>query len=237
MKEEKTVPKPGERDRIDVWMRDEFLKTGKVPVNLMVRKGLVSLITDPWVTFIKYLTGPVGFKLRQLYWRKKFGSMGTGVVIDPDVDFFSPRNIYIDNFAYLGKGASLVANEGYIKIGKRCHIVAWIIGYGGVEIGNYVAIGNSAILSASDSHKGGYRMAGPMIPMEQRNIKYGKIIIEDDAFIGHWSMILPGVKIGEGAIVAPHSLVVQDVDPWTVVMGTPAKIISERKKVKFSPPD
>ena len=236
MKEDKLVT-PGERDKNTARMRNEFITTGKVPFDLLIRKGLMSLFTDPWLTFLKHLTGPVGFKLRQFYWGKKFGSMGTGVVIDPDVDFFSPKNIYLDNFAYLGKGASLVANEGYIKIGKRCHIVAWIIGYGGVEIGNYVAIGKSAILSASDSHKGGYRMAGPMIPMEQRNIKQGKIIIGDDAFIGHWSMILPGVKIGEGSVVAPHSLVVQNVDPWTVVMGNPAKIISNRKKVKFPPPD
>jgi acetyltransferase-like isoleucine patch superfamily enzyme len=231
------TPELGTRNEEDVRMRDEFLRTGKIPLGLLLKKGMISILTDPWLTFIKYLTGPVGFKARQWYWRHKLGQMGTGVVIDPDVEFYSPKNIYIDDFAYIGKGAKLVANEGYIKVGKRCHLVSWIIGYAGVEIGNYVAIGNSAILSASDSHQGGYRMAGSMIPMEQRHIRHGKIVIEDDAFVGHFCIVLPGVRIGEGAVVAPHSLVVNDIEPWTVVKGSPAVPFSKRKKVKFPPPD
>lgn len=230
-------PNLGKRKEEDVRMRDEFLHTGKVPLGLLIKKGIKSLFTDPWLTYIKYLTGPIGFKVRQWYWKNKLGYMGKGVVIDPDVEFYSPENIYIDDFSYIGKGAKLVANEGYIKIGKRCHLVSWIIGYAGVEIGNCVAIGDSAILSASDSHQGGYRMAGSMIPMEQRRIRHGKIVIGDDAFVGHFCMVLPGVTIGEGAIVAPHSLVVNNIEPWTVVKGSPAVPFSKRKKVKFPPPD
>jgi acetyltransferase-like isoleucine patch superfamily enzyme len=42
-------------------------------------------------------------------------------------------------------------------------------------------------------------------------------------------MILPGVTIGEGAVVAAGSVVVKDVEPWTVVGGNPAKVIKKRE--------
>lgn len=48
------------------------------------------------------------------------------------------------------------------------------------------------------------------------------------------SIILPGVKIGEGAIVASGAVVTKDVDPYTIVGGVPAKKIGERKKQKYN---
>lgn len=229
---DKATSRHGERKCDDLRMRDEYIRTGKVPFGLMVRKGLSSLFRDPLLMFVANLPGPIGMKLRQVYWCRLFGSAGNGIVIDPDVDIIGPSNVYLDDFVYLGRKTQLVAPEGYIKIGKRCHIVSWILGHGGVEIGNYVAC-SGAILSATDSHQGGYRMSGPMIPPEQRRIHKAKVVIEDDAFIGHYSIIMPGVRIGHGAIVGPNSLVVINVKPWTVVMGSPAKVIGKRDTVKF----
>jgi acetyltransferase-like isoleucine patch superfamily enzyme len=162
--------------------------------------------------------------------------MGKGVVISPGAEIVGAKNIYLDDFVCLGKKAQFYAPEGYIKIGKRCHISAWILGQGGVEIGNYVAA-SGAIISASDSHQGGFRMAGPMLPPDQRNVRKAKVVIEDDAFIGLYSIVLPGVTVGQGAIVGPHSLVVRNVKPWTVVMGSPATVIGEREPVTLPPPD
>ena len=53
--------------------------------------------------------------------------------------------------------------------------------------------------------------------------KKGKIIVGKDAWIGTGSVILPGIRIGESAIVGANSLVVKDVPPYTVVGGVPAK--------------
>ena len=179
--------------------------------------------------------------MRQLYWRSKLGRMGKGVAIAPNVEMVGAGNIYLDDFVLLGRGVELLTNEedveGTIKIGKRSHILGRILGYGGVEIGNYVGIGKASILSATDNYRGGARMGGPMIPREQRNVKYGKIIIEDDAFIAESSVVMPGVRIGEGAVVAAHSFVNKDVAPWAIVGGSPAQVIGERERVKFPPID
>lgn len=226
----------GTRKKDNETMVSSFLKTGQIPLGLALNKGLISLFTDPWFTWLQYMSGPAGRQLRQLYYHKRLGYMGKGVVIDPDVDLPHPRNVYLDDFCYLGRKTQIYSPEGYVKIGKRCHIIGWILGHGGVEIGDYVGCGGY-VFSATDSHQGGFRMAGPMIPPEQRNVKKAKVIIENDAFIGHHSIVMPGVKIGEGAIVGPYSMVYKDVEPWTVVSGNPARAMAKRDHVRFPYPD
>ena len=54
---------------------------------------------------------------------------------------------------------------------------------------------------------------------------FGKVVIEDWAYIGAYAQIMPGVTIGEGAIVAAGSIVTKSVAPHTVVGGNPAKFI------------
>ena len=54
---------------------------------------------------------------------------------------------------------------------------------------------------------------------------FGKVVIEDWAYIGTGSQIMPGVTIGEGALVAAGSIVTKSVAPYTVVGGNPAKFL------------
>lgn len=54
---------------------------------------------------------------------------------------------------------------------------------------------------------------------------FGKVVIEDWAYIGAHSQIMPGVTIGEGALVAAGSIVTKSVPKHTVVAGNPARII------------
>lgn len=57
--------------------------------------------------------------------------------------------------------------------------------------------------------------------------------IEDYAVVATMSVVLPGVKIGKGALVAAHSSVAKDVLPHTVVGGSPAKFLCETSKIKL----
>lgn len=56
----------------------------------------------------------------------------------------------------------------------------------------------------------------------------GDVIIGDHAWIAYRAIILPKVKIGEGAVVGAGSLVTKDVEPYTIVAGNPAKFIKKR---------
>lgn len=56
----------------------------------------------------------------------------------------------------------------------------------------------------------------------------GDTVIGNDVWIGYDSLIMPGVKIGDGAIIASKSVVTKDVPPYTIVGGNPAKIVKKR---------
>lgn len=60
-------------------------------------------------------------------------------------------------------------------------------------------------------------------------LTYKPISIGANSWIAGWSILLPGVTIGEGAVVAAGSVVTKDAEPWTVVGGNPAKFIKKRE--------
>ncbi|MGZ3744546.1 MAG: acyltransferase, partial [Pseudobdellovibrionaceae bacterium] len=74
---------------------------------------------------------------------------------------------------------------------------------------------------------------GPMIPESMKGMITAPVRIEKDGLIGTGALILPGVTVGEGAIVAANSVVLAgtQIRPWTIWAGVPAKMVGLRKKV------
>jgi maltose O-acetyltransferase len=106
-----------------------------------------------------------------------------------------------------------------LKIGKGCDINpgvvfdishCWLI-----EIGDNVTIAPQAYILAHD--------ASTFIPLDYTKI--GKVKIENNAFIGARALIMPGVTVGENAIVAAGSVVTKSVEKGTVVGGNPARFL------------
>ncbi|MDB4919037.1 DapH/DapD/GlmU-related protein [Mucilaginibacter sp.] len=95
---------------------------------------------------------------------------------------------------------------------------------GGVEIGDRTLVGyNTMIFSANH-----------VIPPGIEKIFYAghtkkKVTIANDVWIGAGSIILPGVNIGEGAIIAAGSVVTKNVEPFSMVGGIPARLIKNRE--------
>jgi acetyltransferase-like isoleucine patch superfamily enzyme len=107
-----------------------------------------------------------------------------------------------------------------VKIGKQCLINTryWPSESYLVTIGNHVQITHNVSIH---THGGGnaIRQQHPDFDV------FGKVVIEDWAYIGAFSQIMPGVTIGEGALVAAGSVVTKSVAPHTVVGGNPARYI------------
>ena len=103
-----------------------------------------------------------------------------------------------------------------------------------IEIGNDVLIGNNVGLIGKYDHD--YSCLGKSIkdspwigdPDYQFKGKGLRIVIENDVWIGYGSIIVSGVRIGHGAIVAAGSVVLKDVEPYSIVAGNPAREISKR---------
>jgi acetyltransferase-like isoleucine patch superfamily enzyme len=107
-----------------------------------------------------------------------------------------------------------------VKIGEHCLIETrnWPSEPYLITIGNNCAITHDVSIH---THGGGraVRSKYPSFDM------FGKVVIEDWAYIGAYSQIMPGVTIGEGALVAAGSVVTKSIPPHTVVGGNPARYI------------
>lgn len=104
-------------------------------------------------------------------------------------------------------------------INYYCHIHCGDYGY--VTIGDNVFIGPDVkICCVSHEIGDSSKRAGTAT-------KNGDIVIEDGAWIGMGSIILPGVRIGKGSIIGAGAVVNKDVEPNTLVAGIPARLIRE----------
>ena len=118
----------------------------------------------------------------------------------------------------LGKGIQIGNNTG---VGAYSYIGAG----GGVVIGNFVSIGQRVNFHA-ENHE--FRDAEKLI-VEQGVTSKG-ICVEDDCWIGSGSIILDGVTIGRGAVIAAGSVVTKSVAAYSIVAGVPARVIGQRGK-------
>ena len=137
------------------------------------------------------------------------------------------RNPYIGRFVYMYAKHNIKIGDNFY-IGKFSQIEC------DSEIGNNVIFANRvAIVGKYDHH---YQQVG--IPtrlassIRDKNYKwkglFEKVVIEDDVWIGYGTIILSGVKICQGSIIAAGSLVTKDIESFSIYGGVPAKKIRNR---------
>ncbi|OXX51038.1 antibiotic acetyltransferase [Vibrio sp. V12_P9A6T4] len=100
-----------------------------------------------------------------------------------------------------------------------------------LHIGAYVCIGAEAVIlmGGNHTHRADWFCLYPFMDyIDEAYIGKDDTFIHDGAWLGMRSMVMPGVTIGEGAIVAANSVVTKDVAPYSVVGGTPAKLVKYR---------
>lgn len=130
-----------------------------------------------------------------------FGTkIGHGSTIHMWANFFNPRGVEI--------------GEDTI-IGDHC----FLDGRAPLKIGSHVDIASQVLIYNSEHDINAEDFLAITSPVE----------IDDYVFIGPRAIILPGVKIGNGAVVAAGAVVTKDVEPFKIVGGVPAKEIGERK--------
>jgi acetyltransferase-like isoleucine patch superfamily enzyme len=156
----------------------------------------------------------------------KLARLGKDVVFEAGVLIFHPENIEIGDDVYIGHATIL---KGYYRnkmqissgvwIGQQCFFHS----AGGIRIGNNVGIGPGVKILTS-YHEGKDKEK----PIIHTPLMFAPVLIEDDADIGTGAVILPGATIGKGAQVGAGAAVANDVEPYTVVGGVPARLIRRR---------
>ena len=128
------------------------------------------------------------------------------------------------------------------SVGNNVTVCANVVIIGDITIGNDVLISWGCTIMDNDAHSTSWSerkndvaiTLGKLSANEKAwsQVSRKKIVIKDKAWIGFNSIILKGVTIGEGAIVAAGSVVTKNVPPYTVVGGNPAVFV---KKVTKEP--
>jgi maltose O-acetyltransferase len=119
----------------------------------------------------------------------------------------------------------VIAGAGQIRVGHDVSMSAFvhIWGMGGVTIGDRVMIASHTAIASLSHDDTAERMHGTVLA--------APVVIEDDVWIGAHCVILPGVRIGRGAVIAAGAVVTGDVPPETVVAGVPARHLRHRRAV------
>jgi acetyltransferase-like isoleucine patch superfamily enzyme len=138
--------------------------------------------------------------IRLWFYRKvmKF-SIGTGTTIYMNCKFDCAKGLTVGNYSCINANCRLDSR-------------------GLLEIGNNVSISEDVIFLTADHNEDLLGILG----------REKKVYIADSVWIGTRAMILPGVTIGKGAVVAAGAVATKDVEPLTVVGGIPAKFIKLR---------
>jgi len=158
--------------------------------------------------------------------KRSIGSCGSNFNVVYPTAILEGRNITIGNDFYATADLCLFANDGgRLVIGNNSHFNKNVfIGASGgkIMIGNDVLIGPNVVLRASNH---GIRKD---VLMREQPHSYGEIIIEDDVWIGSNSVILSGVTLTRGTVVAAGAIVTKSTSPYTIVGGVPAHEIGKR---------
>jgi len=133
-----------------------------------------------------------------------FKHAGHPINIQPGVTITGLHNVSIGNFSGIGRGSMIYAVDS-------------------VEIGNDVMIGEELIIYTSNH---GIRRSQIM---RCQGMEKAPVRIGNDVWIGARVIILPGVTIGDGSVVGAGAVVTEDVEPYSIVGGVPARKIKERK--------
>jgi len=173
-----------------------------------IKNRLVAIHLE-WVTgFLWWFVGNIPLhSVRRFFYQLAGMRLGKGSTLHMQARIYDPRHITIGDDTLIGEKASL---DGRKQLPDS---------QGGLEIGNHVDIASEVMIwtSEHDVHD------ATMKAIE------AQVTIGDYVFIGPRAIILPGVSIGEGAVVAAGAVVTKDVPPKAIVAGVPAKVIGERQ--------
>jgi acetyltransferase-like isoleucine patch superfamily enzyme len=189
----------------------------------------------------------IGIALRAVFYRMILSADGM-FVIEDQVRLTRPRDIRLGKGTYVGAGARLSATPNGIVVGRNTRImpgaVIDVYNYRGIEdagirIGDDCVVGPDCIIyGARTVTIGDHVLMGARVtiiphdhPHERgalirdQGMVSAPVTIEDNVWLGANAIVLKGVTIGTGSVIGAGSIVTRDVPPYTVVAGSPARVI------------
>ena len=197
--------------------------------------------------------------LRQLRNLWKF----PGLSLDPSVNLVVAGNLEFGPQSAVGEASNLLVPAGAsLAIGAGCYVGRYVeLGPSGrISIGDQTSIQDRSIL-VGDVQLGRYCVLSlnvlltsgrhyfdrwPHLLIRDQDERVAQsadlsdqhsrpIVVEEDCWLGMNSVVMPGIKIGRGCVVGSNAVVTRDLPPYSVAVGSPARIV--RRRLEFDPPD
>lgn len=145
----------------------------------------------------------------------------TAVIVDFNRIRFG-RNIRIDPY--------VVLSCADLRFGNNIHVATGvgIFGAAPVHLGDFVGLSARSLIYSSSDDYSGHALTGPTIPAAYTNVTSSPVSIGRHSILGAGSVVLPGSILHEGAATGVGTLVKGELPPWTISVGTPARVIRQR---------
>lgn len=159
-----------------------------------------------------------------------FRALGRDVLISKRVVLVNVENIAIGDHVRIDPDVVILATAP-VDIGSYVHIATqvFLAGGGGIELNDFCGLSQGVKLySMNDDYSGAF-LTGPTVPAKYLGITRGRVVVGRHVIVGAGTVILPGVTIGDGSAVGALSLIRKDVEPWSMMVGAPARRIGSRR--------
>jgi acetyltransferase-like isoleucine patch superfamily enzyme len=137
--------------------------------------------------------------------QRRVARLGAGVAMAPNVSLRNGRNITI------GAGA---------HVGERC--LLWAGERATITLGEKALLGPEVVVTVAN-----YRLEPGIPPVDQPRDE-ADVVIGAGTWLGARVIVLPGVRIGDGAVVGAGAVVTRDVPPDSIAVGSPARVVGRR---------
>lgn len=171
-----------------------------------------------------------------------FAKVGDEVFISDKASFYNPSKISIGSYVRIDDFALLSAGEGGIELGNCIHIscYATLLGQAKITLHDFVSISVKATILSSTSD-----FSGEFLPsLNEFNGLKGlneglahviskPVVFETNSGMGAHSVVMPGVTVGIGSAIGALSAVYENLNPWCVFMGNPARFVMKRSDFAY----
>jgi acetyltransferase-like isoleucine patch superfamily enzyme len=236
--EKKAIPKRYPKNKALLYMKRV---SGENKISRFLWEGLIFFIFKQFPTIF-------GSYIRPIVYKSIFGNVGKGCLIERNVRIDNPLRVYMGDRVFIGENCFISPGSrqggirfesdifiaplcgfkafgGQITIGKHVHFSrnSFINGRGGVEIGQDSLFGPNVVLMTTN-----HVFADVSIPIRLQGVQSAAIKIENNVWLGSNVLVMPGVTIKTGSVVAAGAVVTKDIPDFSIAAGVPAKVIKKR---------
>lgn len=161
-----------------------------------------------------------------------FACLGCNVLLSRKASLYGVENISIGSNVRIDDFCILSAGMGGIFIGNYVHVAAFslLIGRSCIRLFDFSNVSSRVSIYSSSDDYSGLSMTNPMIPDEYKFVNHADVFIGRHAIIGSGSVVLPGVRVGDGVAIGALSLVNRDCDELGIYAGVPIRRIGDRRR-------